>query len=104
LYVGIVLIALGWAAIFLGWQRAARLDLETGQLPYVLSGGFGGFGLLVLGAAGVVIDVMQRTQWQARRTLEELRGAIETLAQSGARDDDEVAARRPARRRRGAQG
>jgi hypothetical protein len=99
LYVGIVLIALGWGAIFLAWQRAAALDLETGQLPYVLSGGFGGFGLLLLGSAGVVVDVILRTQWRSRETIDALRSAIEGLAEAVAKPADEVGVRRGGRRR-----
>lgn len=107
LVVGLVLIAAGWAVIYVAWNKAATIDVETGQLPYIVSGGFGGLGLLLLGAAGVVLDVVLRTQWQSRRSIDELRGTLDTLSESlSARfrsvdqtDDSEPAPRRRRRKR-----
>lgn len=112
LIIGLVLVAAGWAAIALGWWRSTQFELETGQLPFILSGGFGGAGLLLLGAAGVLVDVVQRTQWHARRALADIRDALAGLRSSldavahGLEEDDEaaepVAVRRRARRSRSA--
>ena len=79
MYIGIVLVACGWAAIGLGWWQAGRQDLETGQLPFVISGGFGGFGLLLMGAIAVLIDFVRLAEWNMRRTAEELHAKMEDV-------------------------
>jgi hypothetical protein len=82
LYLGLALAAAGWAALFLGWYQAGRQDLETGQIPYVLSGGFGGWGLLAMGALGVLMDFVRQAEWRAHRHLHELQRALEQLGDS----------------------
>jgi uncharacterized membrane protein len=73
LYIGVLLVVAGLAAIAVGWWKSSRLDIEAGQIPYVISGGFGGLGLIVLGAGAIVMDVLQRSMWHVRRAVEDLR-------------------------------
>lgn len=80
LIVGLVLMAAGWAVLYVGWWRASRLDIETGQIPYVLSGGFGGVGLLLLGASAIVVDAIQRMGHSAHRSVEEMVDVVRALA------------------------
>ncbi len=79
LYVGLLLIACGWAAIYLGWRQAGEQELETGQIPFLLSGGFGGWGLLLMGVGGVIVDVIQRLAWTQHRELVRVHGALSGL-------------------------
>lgn len=99
LYLGVVLAVCGWAAIGVAWYQAGRQELETGQLPFVISGGFGGWGLLLMGAVGIVVDAVRQAAWTLRsatdaqeREFGELRRALDELA-GGPADD-------PPRRRR----
>jgi len=51
LIAGLVLPALGLAAIVLGWWGASGSAYPSEQLPYVISGGLLGVGLIVAGGA-----------------------------------------------------
>jgi len=79
---GIALAVAGWAALLIGWYQAGRQDLETGQIPYVLSGGFGGWALVVLGALAIFVDTVRQVEWRAHRQLGELQRTLDRVADS----------------------
>ena len=87
---GVALVVAGFVALFLAWNGAARVDYIEGQLPYLLSGGLVGLGLI--GAGLTVVNVQARRADQA-----ELVAALHELAEATrARDEEPVA---PARNR-----
>lgn len=105
LYLGVLLLIAGWAVIMLAWYQSGRQDLETGQIPYVISGGFGGFGLILMGVVSMLVDVVRQAEFKLRRSAEHLHERMEGLAQmfvDGSAPAGSVATRTPrnARRRR----
>lgn len=90
---GVALVVAGFIALFLAWNGAAGLDHVEGQLPYLISGGLSGLGLI--GAGLTVVNVQARRQDQAE-LLARLEELTEALAERGA----EVAPPEPRRRLR----
>ena len=82
MYIGIALVACGWIVIGIGWYQAGRQDLETGQLPYLISGGFGGFGLLLMGMVAILADVVRQAVSTLLSSAELLHERMQELAES----------------------
>lgn len=114
MYLGLGLVVVGWVALFVGWYQAGRQDLQTGQIPYVLSGGFGGWALLAMGAFAIFVDVVRQIEWRAHLHLRDVQKTLDrvlsTLTDTAPSPVKPVAAqnadggrrpRRRSRRRRG---
>jgi hypothetical protein len=59
-WVGWLLVLLGGVALFLGWYGVSGEALTAKQLPYLVSGGLTGVGLLVLGGFFIATDDIRR--------------------------------------------
>ncbi|HEX4981737.1 MAG TPA: hypothetical protein VFV63_08565 [Ilumatobacteraceae bacterium] len=70
----------GFFLIFLGWNGTASHDREPAQIPYVVSGGIAGLGLVVLGAALIVAHSLRTDRIELRGSIDDLRAAVERLA------------------------
>ena len=61
LYLGGVLVLLGFVVLMIGWWGAANNPVVEAQMPYLISGGLIGLGFMLLGgisfAAGAVLRV-----------------------------------------------
>src|SRR5436305_11551126 len=77
---GLGFIAAGLLIIGLAWNGAAGVDFVSGQIPYLLSGGALGLGLIVLGAAMVIVQNSRRDRSLVEAQLKELNIAIARLA------------------------
>ena len=77
---GIAYCIAGFFLIFLGWNGAASHDREPAQIPYVISGGIAGLGLVVLGAALIVAHSLRTDRVELRGSIDDLRAAVERLA------------------------
>src|SRR4026209_404815 len=77
---GIAYCVAGFFLIFLGWNGAASHDREPAQIPYVISGGIAGLGLVVVGAALIVAHSLHTDRVELRGSIDDLRAAVERLA------------------------
>lgn len=88
IYVAVGIVAVGFVVIFLGWNGAAERDFVEGQLPYVISGGITGLGIVAIGIAVAVVEAR-------RRDTAELVAKIDRLLEHLGDDVDGAAARTP---------
>ncbi|MCU1450337.1 MAG: hypothetical protein JWP02_2507 [Acidimicrobiales bacterium] len=77
---GLAFIAVGLLVIGLAWNGAASVDFVSGQVPYLLSGGALGLGLIVLGGAMVIVQNSRHDRSIIEAQLKELNTAISRLA------------------------
>ena len=78
---GMLFAGLGFLLMIIGWNGAAGLDYVQGQIPYVISGGLIGLGLVIFGAVMLVIESNRRDRMLLERRLEDLTAAL-TRAQA----------------------
>ena len=92
---GIVYCVAGFFLIFLGWNGAASNDREPAQIPYLISGGIGGLGMVVVGSALIVAHSLRADRVELRGAIDELRDAIaERGAPAGPATDEALAVHR----------
>ena len=77
---GLGFIAAGLLIIGLAWNGAAGVDFVSGQIPYLLSGGALGLGLIMLGAALIIVQNSRKDRSLVEAQLKELNTAIARLA------------------------
>ena len=77
---GAVLMPLGIIAIMLGWYGTAHTKYQYNQLPYVVSGGLLGLGLVFLGGFLYFGAMLARMSNEQRETTRQLVDAMSALA------------------------
>ena len=85
---GMAVVGLGFAVLAYGWGRVGGLASVALQLPYAISAGCGGLGLIVFGAAIVGIQAKRREAAAREEVVLELRRVVaelERLARDRAR-------------------
>ncbi len=87
---GAFAIVVGFVFMFLGWYGAARTPREIEQIPYLISGGFIGLGLVFVGglilACAFWMSMLQRfTQEAEERAEKRARELEERLREDGRR-------------------
>lgn len=78
--IGLLLAIGGFVVIFFGWNGAAGVNREPAQIPYLLSAGAIGLGMIVLAAALIVSESNRRDRSVLERQLTELNASIARLA------------------------
>ena len=79
---GSIILPLGLVAIFLGWYGAARTPLLFEQIPYLISGGLLGVGLMLGGGMLFFGSWLARMAEQDRRSSQELMIALGELREA----------------------
>lgn len=74
---GILFCLLGFLVIFFGWNGAASHDYVPAQVPYLVSGGAAGLGIVVIGAAMVIVQNQRADRARLEAVLERLAAAAE---------------------------
>jgi hypothetical protein len=77
---GLACIGIGLLLIGIGWNGAAGIDFVSGQIPYLLSGGALGLGLIILGGTLVIAQNSRRDRAIIESQLRELNVTITRLA------------------------
>src|SRR5258708_28216992 len=77
---GLGCIGIGIILIGLGWNGAAGVDFTQGQIPYLLSGGALGLGLIITGATLLIVQNSRRDRVLLEGQLRELNQAVGRLA------------------------
>ena len=78
-WAGVALAALGLVLVAVAWGRTAGLTNVGLQVPYVVSAGFTGVGLVVVGMTLVSVSAKRADAAERRRQLRELRDVLAEL-------------------------
>jgi hypothetical protein len=78
-WLGLLVAAAGFGLIAFTWGKTAALVNVAEQIPYLVSGGLSGLGLILLGLLVVNLSVKRREARDRARQLEELRDALVQL-------------------------
>jgi hypothetical protein len=87
-YIAFGVIGLGFLAMYLGWNGAANKACVDCQIPYLLSGGALGLGLIATGIGVLLVQNGKRNRLELESKLEALLEAVDRnsgLAGSGVR-------------------
>lgn len=74
---GVLLCLLGFLVIFFGWNGAASNNFVPAQFPYLLSGGFVGLAVVVLGSAMILVQNQRTDLARLELVLERVAVAVE---------------------------
>ncbi|MBA2609421.1 MAG: hypothetical protein H0U92_10805 [Actinobacteria bacterium] len=85
-YAGLVLALVGFGLIVYAWSRVAGTLALPVQIPYLLSGGLSGIGLVMLGGVILNIAVKRRTAAERRQQFDTLAALLDRLAADGGDD------------------
>lgn len=79
IYAGLVLVGAGFTAIGITWGKVAGELQVALQLPYLVSGGLTGLGLIIVGATMLNVAVKRRDAAKRTRQLEQLAEILREL-------------------------
>lgn len=80
---GLVFLLVGFVIIGLGWRGMAQVACADCQLPYLLSGGAAGLGLILLGATLIIAAQFRDERLKLAETLKAVGTAVSKAVASG---------------------
>lgn len=90
---GLAVVALGLIIIGIGWNGASgaggevnHVPVVQAQLPWLLSGGFLGLGIVILGAAMMIANAYRETEARNAARMDAILEALERTSSSGPAD------------------
>lgn len=81
-WIGLLVTAGGFGLIAFTWGKTAGLVNVAEQIPYLVSGGLSGLGLILLGLLVVNLSVKRREALDRARQLEDVRDALVQLREA----------------------
>jgi hypothetical protein len=79
-YVGVALAVAGFVLIAVTWGQVASISSVAKQLPYIVSGGLTGVGLILVGMTTVSVAARRREAALRERQSEQLGRALDRLS------------------------
>lgn len=81
-WLGVALSAVGFALIALAWAQVAGESQVDKQLPYIVSAGMTGLGLIVVGATVINVSVKRKDAGERALQLEQLERVLNEIKAS----------------------
>jgi hypothetical protein len=81
-FIGLLFALAGFGAIGIGWNRMASVSCVDCQLPYLLSGGAAGLGLVLVGVGLLLVAQLRAERSRIVRHVDAVRDAIWDALQS----------------------
>lgn len=81
-YLGLLLIVVGFGAIAFTWSKVAGTLAVPLQLPYLVSGGFVGLGSVVVGIAIISVGTKRRDASRREQDLQRVATALREISAS----------------------
>jgi nitrate reductase gamma subunit len=78
-FAGLIVAAIGFALLVITWAQVAGEDNVAFQLPYVVSGGLTGLGLIMGGFILVNISAKRQDAAERSRQMDQLRESLDDL-------------------------
>lgn len=82
IWLGVLIVAMGFVLIAVGWGQVAAETQVYLQLPYVVSAGMVGLGLILVGLTVLNLASRQRDGLERDRQIDQLVGIIEELKET----------------------
>ena len=80
---GVLFCLIGFVVMFLGWNGAASVPSVPHQFPYLISGGFIGLAIVVVGAALLVVQNQRADRARLEEAIDRLAAAAEKQGLGG---------------------
>lgn len=78
-WIGLVLVAAGFVAIFYTWGKVAGVINVAQQMPYLVSGGISGLALVIVGVTAVDVAIRQQDSHERKHQMGQITRVLNEL-------------------------